>query len=238
VLPDDLRANGAKQCDQALEDDRFLVLYFPGNAANRSYRGMEVGALTELGANVFLFDYRGYGDNEGSPTEEALAADARVVWNYATNQREVAPERVVLYGESLGGGVAIRLAAELCREGIVPGGVVLRSTFSSLVDAAAYHYPWLPVRWLLVDRFESTTQMPDVCCPVLQVHGTKDRIVPLRLGRRLYEAVPASSPNGAVSRFVELRGAGHNDVMYVADIELQRAVQEFLEDLDASRGKR
>jgi uncharacterized protein len=154
------------------------------------------------------------------------------VWRYVTDLRGVARQRVLLFGESLGGGVAVRLAAELCRRGTPPGGLILRSTFSSLVDVGAYHYPWLPVRWLLVDRFSSAEQIPDVTCPLLQFHGVRDTIVPITLGRRLFAAAPEKSSAGVAKRFVELARADHNDVVLVAQPELHRALGEFLESLE------
>jgi fermentation-respiration switch protein FrsA (DUF1100 family) len=231
ILPRHQRATTEEDCDRVLTSGRLLVLYFPGNAGNRAYRLPEFSVLTDAGANVFLFDYRGYGDNAGHPSEELLAADAWAVWRYATKDRQVPASRVVLYGESIGGGVAVRLAAELSAAGAPPGGLILRSTFSSLVDAAAYHFPWVPVRWLLVERYPSVQRIPQVTCPILQMHGHRDRIVPFRLATKLFEAAPQVAANGLRKRFVELPEAGHNDVLYAAEPEMRHAVGKFLEDL-------
>jgi fermentation-respiration switch protein FrsA (DUF1100 family) len=181
---------------------------------------------------VFIFDYRGYGDNSGSPSEEMLAADARAIWNYATQERDVLPNRLILYGESLGGGVAVRLAAELSQADAAPAGLIVRSTFSSLVEAGEYHYPLLPVRLVLVDRFDSVDRIPDVTCPILQLHGARDSIMPIELGRRLFAAAPQGSSTGIAKHFVELRNAGHNDVTLVAEAELRAAIKAFLGTLD------
>lgn len=234
VLANGQTAASSLDCDGQLTSGRWLILYFPGNAGHRGYRGAEISIFTQAGANVFLFDYRGYADNPGSPSEERFAADAHAVWEYAAQARGVPRERIVLYGESIGGGVAVRLAAELCQAGTPPGGVILRSTFSSLVDAGAYHYPWLPVRWLLVDRFPSDARIRNVTCPILQLHGTADRIIPLDMGRRLFAAAPEKSASGVPKRFVELPGAGHNDTLYVAAAQLRQAIREFLESLAAA----
>jgi hypothetical protein len=211
---------------------RHLVLYFSGNAGNRRYRPSEFGVFTCLGADVFIFDYRGYGDNSGSPSEELLAADARAIWNYATQDRAVRSDRVVLYGESLGGGVAVRLAADLSQADAVPAGLIIRSTFSSLVEAGEYHYPFLPVRRALVDRFDSVGRIPQVTCPILQLHGVRDAIMPIELGRRLFAAAPERSSTGIAKQFVELQNAGHNDVTHVAETEMRTAIQEFLGKLN------
>ena len=206
-----------------------VVIYFPGNAGHRGYRAIELDVIARLGADVYLFDYRGYGDNPGSPSEEKLAEDARSVWQMVTGKRGVKPAQVFLLGESLGGGVATRLAADVCAAGTPPGGLILRSTFSSLVDVAAHHYWWLPVRVLLIDRFPSTDRIATVTCPILVIHGTSDTIVPFASGKRLFEAAPEQSQQSIAKTFVPLRGAGHNDILYVARDEYRQAVRDFLE---------
>lgn len=230
ILAEGQTAQTREECDQQLVG-RWLVLFFSGNAANRRYRVDEFGLLTELGANVFLFDYRGYGDNPGSPSEEQLAADAQAIWSYATHQRHVPPEQILLYGESLGGGVAVRLAAELCERQTAPAGLIVRSTFSSLVDVGCYHYPWLPVRMVLTERYPSNDVAPSVTCPVLQMHGAEDTIVPMQLGKKLFDALPPTSATGIAKRFVTLMDADHNDVLWVAEDEMRAALAQFLADL-------
>lgn len=211
VLPEGCTAATAAECDSLLARGEWLVLYLHGNAGNRRLRSSDCGDFTRLGMHVFLFDYRGYGDNPGSPTERNLVADARTLWDYAC-KRGVPPERIVIYGESLGGGVATQLAANLCDEGICPGALVLKGTFSSLADVGAYHLPILPVRLLLVDRYESATHIPRVTCPILSIHGAVDDIVPIEFGRRLFEAAPERSANGIEKWMVELPARGHNDL--------------------------
>jgi pimeloyl-ACP methyl ester carboxylesterase len=229
VLPNGQAAADGDACDRQLELGRPLVLYFSGNAANRQYRTDEFEMFTRLGCDVFIFDYRGYAENAGRPSEKALTADARSVWKYATDERNVKPDRVILYGESLGGGVAVRLASDLSEAGTPPGAVILRSTFSSLVDTGSYHYPWLPVRRLMIDRFPSVDRIPSVTCPLLQIHGARDTIIPIQFGRKLFEAAPETSATGIPKRFLELAEADHNDVVFVAEREMRRAVGEFLE---------
>jgi fermentation-respiration switch protein FrsA (DUF1100 family) len=208
-----------------------VVIYFPGNAGHRGYRVLELDVISRLGADVYLFDYRGYGDNAGSPSEELLAADARSVWQTVTGKRGAKPSQVVLLGESLGGGVATRLASDVCAAGTPPGGVVLRSTFSSLVDVAAHHYWWLPVRTLLIDRFPSAERIRSVTCPVLVIHGTADTIVPFACGERLFEAAPETSTESVAKTFAELPGAGHNDILYVARDAYRKSLRDFLDHI-------
>ncbi len=205
-----------------------VVLYFCGNAGHRGYRIDEFALLLDAGADVVCFDYRGYGDNLGSPGEEAIASDARAIWMFLVEERHVEPRRIVICGESLGGGVATRLAAEMCAAHTPPAGLVLRSTFSRLTDAAAIHFPWLPVRWLLVDRFPSVDHIPQVTCPILILHGQRDTIVPYELGRKLFDAAPEKSATGAAKRFVDLPKSDHNDVLEADGALVQKALREFI----------
>jgi fermentation-respiration switch protein FrsA (DUF1100 family) len=229
ILPAGCTAAGPEQCDRQLADGAPVFVYFSGNAGNRMYRTPEFETLAQLGCHILVVDYRGYGDNPGSPSEQQLAADAQAVWEYATRRRGIAAARLILFGESLGGAVAVRLAAERCDAGTPPGGLVLRATFSSLVDVAAYHYPWLPVRLVLVDRYPAVDRIGRVSCPILQIHGLRDQIVPIRLGRELHRAAPATSSGGVPKQMVELPAADHNDILLVAQDAVSRAIDAFLQ---------
>ncbi len=230
------RAQSAEELEAELARGRLVTLYFGGNAANRSYRIPEVEILAQAGADVLIFDFRGYGENDGSPNEEGLARDARAVWRFATETKKIDPKRIVLFGESLGGGVAVRLASELCEMKTPPGGLILRSTFSSLSDVAASHFPWLPVRLLLIDRFPSEQRIPNLTCPVLQFHGRRDTIIPFELGRRLHDVIPETSASGVAKRFVELPNADHNDVIETSRREMSAATAEFFQQITAACG--
>ena len=223
----------AEGCDAAVplpaNDPHPVVLYFPGNGGHRGYRLKEIRQLTSLGCHVLYFDYRGYADNPGNPTEADLARDARGVWQFATEELRAQSDRIVVWGESLGGGVATGLAHELCCNDQSPGGLILRCTFTSLTDAGVHHYPWLPVRWVLVDRYPSIERIRDITCPILVIHGRQDRIVPFEHGEQLFAAAPATSRNGQPKRLLDLPDAGHNDMMYVAADEIRAAVEEFIE---------
>lgn len=233
VLPKGRTAENAGGCDAELAR-RPLVLFFHGNGGHRGHRDDDYRLLAGLDLNVFAFDYRGYGDNPGDPTEEALAADAHLFWQYATAEKHVRPEQIILFGESIGGGVATRLAAELCRAGTPPAGLILRSTFSSLTDQAAFLYPWLPVRLVLLDRYPSIERIGDVNCPILILHGRLDSIVPYNLGERLFDAAPATSAAGISKRMVELPSANHNDVLATEAPAFRAAVREFLTQITSS----
>jgi fermentation-respiration switch protein FrsA (DUF1100 family) len=176
------------------------VMVCNGNGGDRSMRAALAVALNRMGLSVLLFDYRGYGGNPGRPSEEGLAADARAARAWLAAQPNVDPQRIVYFGESLGAAVTIGLAMQE-----PPAALVLRSPFTSLADVAAVHYPWLPARRLLLDRYPSIDRIASVSVPVLVVAGDRDDIVPESLSRRLFDA--AAEPK----RYVVVRGAGHND---------------------------
>ena len=194
------------------------VIVFNGNAGNRAYRSSLAAALGGLGLSVLLFDYRGFGDSDGSPTERGLHEDARAVRRYLAGRSDVRADRLVYFGESLGTAVAVRLAVEH-----PPAAMILRSPFTSLVDVGRLHYPILPVRWLLRDRFSSIDAIGSVRSPVLIVAGDRDRIVPLEQSRELFERTPEPR------ELVVVPGADHNDAALMDGRELIDAVRRFLE---------
>ena len=179
---------------------RGAVLVCNGNGGDRSMRAALAVALNRMGLSVLLFDYRGYGGNPGRPSEEGLAADARAAQAWLAAQPEVDSDRIAYFGESLGAAVAVGLAVQR-----PPAALMLRSPFTSLADVGAVHYPWLPIRRLLLDRYPSVERIASVHAPLLVIAGDRDDIVPLSLSRRLYDA--AVEPK----RFVLVPGAGHND---------------------------
>ena len=174
------------------------VLVLPGNAGSRAARVPLARALSAAGFDVLLLDYRGYGGNPGSPTEQGLAADARAAHHYLVADRGVPPARLVLFGESLGAAVATRLARER-----PVGGLVLRSPFTSLADVGALHYPLLPVRALLRDRYPVRDMVGSITVPITVVAGEADEIVPPAQSRAV--AITAAA------RYLEVPGGGHND---------------------------
>jgi fermentation-respiration switch protein FrsA (DUF1100 family) len=198
-------------------DSRRVLLFFHGNAGNISHRGESVAVFHRLGLNVFVFDYRGYGSSRGRPDEAGLYIDARAAWHYLTAEQGFSPPDIVLFGRSLGGVVAAKLATEKR-----PGALILESSFSSAKDMAREIFPLLS--WLVVLRFEldAANYVGKAQTPVLVLHSPDDEIIPYHLGRRLFEAAPEPK------RFVELRG-GHNDGFILSQPDYERALGGFLE---------
>lgn len=178
---------------------RASVLILHGNAGNISHRLDTIAMFHRLGYNVMIFDYRGYGRSTGKPSEEGLYRDAQTAWDNLTRQRGIFPKHIILFGESLGGGVASWLAA---REH--PGALVLSSAFISVPELAADLYPWLPAKWLARLHYDTRAALVGIHCPVLIAHSPDDEIVPFHHGQTLFAA--ATEPKV----FLPLAG-GHND---------------------------
>ena len=196
------------------------VLVFNGNAGNRAHRGPLAAAFHRHGLQVLLVDYRGYGGNPGAPTENGLAADSRAARAYLVGRPDVDASRIVYFGESLGTAVAIDLAVEH-----PPRALVLRSPFTSMTDVGQRHYPFLPVRLLLRDRFAAIDQIRRIRVPLLAIAGGHDSVVPIETSRRLYDAAVAPKT------FLVLPDADHNDDALLAGDEMVRAVVGFLQPL-------
>lgn len=198
---------------------RWTIVVFNGNAGHRGHR---VGLATRLAAQghaTLLVDYRGYGGNPGSPTEEGLLRDARAVWAYLASRPGVDLARVAYFGESLGAGVAVRLAVER-----PPTALILRSPFSSLATIGRTHYRWFPVRWLLRDQFASVDHIAQIDVPLLVIAGNADRIIPLSDTQRLFDAAHAPK------RLVVIEGADHNDEALVWGPQVMHSVRAWLRE--------
>jgi len=181
-----------------VRDRGYAVLVAPGNGGNRYGRADLARALRQRGFAVLLMDYRGYGGNPGKPTEEGLALDADAAAD-ALAELGYRSDRTIYFGESLGTGVVAAL-----EDRRPPAGVVLRSPFTELADVGAHHYPWLPVRLLLKDRFPVTEHIANAEVPVTVIYGSRDSIVPAEQSAEVAEAAP---------RLVEsvVLEADHND---------------------------
>jgi uncharacterized protein len=185
------------------------VLVANGNGGDRSHRAPLARALVARGFTVLLFDYRGYGGNPGSPSESGLYKDIKAAYGYLVERFR--PQEVILFGESLGSAVATHLAAE---EPV--GGLVLRSPFVDLPSVGARHYPFLPVRLLLRDRFPLAEKLTRVKAPIAVVYGTRDSIVPPEQSIAVARRVPVPP--------VAVEGADHNDAELLDGEQLIDAV--------------
>lgn len=201
-------------------DRRVAVLVAPGNAGNRADRAPLAARLSAKGLAVLLMDYRGYGGNPGSPSEEGLARDVRAAQRFLVEEVGVPPDRQVYFGESLGAAVVTELATEQ-----PPGGLLLRSPFTSLAAAGQVHYPLLPVDLLLRDRYPVAEQIRTVAVPTVVLYGTADAVVPPGQSR----AVAAASPQLLLE--VPVEGADHNDPVLLDGPEVIGAVGELAERL-------
>lgn len=177
------------------------IVYFQGNAGHLGGRAGFYQSLADAGFGVLALSYRGYGHSGGKPTEQGLYKDARAIINYAVKQLSLRSQQLILYGESLGTGVAVQLALEY-----PVAALVLQSPFTSISDLAKHNYPWIPVDLLLVDRFDSLVKISNLSVPLLVFHGENDPVVPIRYGKALFEQAPL--PKQAVY----LPGRGHNDL--------------------------
>ena len=216
------RADGARQFGWVMRttdpaDDPW-ILYLHGNSATVASRVniARYGQLRTLGLNVFAPEYRGFGGLDGVPSEAGLAADARAAYDYLRDRLRIPAERIVIFGWSLGSGVAVRLAAD-----VPQSAVILEGAFASLVDIGQRQYPMFPIRLVMRNPFESIRVVQQIRAPMLFLHSPEDTIIPIDEGRRLYEAARAPK------RFVEVRG-GH---IYANDVDraaFDGAIRSFL----------
>jgi hypothetical protein len=212
--------------DKQIADGRIVDLFFHGNAGNRSFRNDLYLLLAKQNCHSISFDYRGFGDSDGEPTEEGLAQDARAAWNWITS-KGVAPERIVIHGESLGCAVAVRLAREMEDAGTPPAGVILEAPFSSLTDVAGSMYWFIPVRLILRERYPSSERISKLTSPLLIFHGRLDEVVPFWQGRKLFDAAPEQARDGTPKQFVEFPSGHHNDVRSANPQAYDKALSEF-----------
>jgi fermentation-respiration switch protein FrsA (DUF1100 family) len=195
------------------QEGKPTILYFHGNAANAANRAPKIAMMVEDGFGVFYLNNRGYGGSAGSPNEASNVADAILAYDYL-GQLGLPPSRMVAYGESLGSGQAVRLAAERA-----VAGVVLEAPLTSIVDVARPVYFWLPLSLLITDQYKVERDIRAVRAPLLVLHGEQDEVISVEMGRRIYRA--ANDPK----RIVLLRQGRHNDLV---DHGAWEAMRDFL----------
>lgn len=202
------------------EGAHWTVLFLHGNGGNMSHRLETLDLLHQIGVNTLIIDYRGYGMSQGSPSEAGTYLDAMAAWTYLSQHRAGADSTVV-FGRSLGGAIAAWLAAK-----VDPKGLILESTFTSVVDMAQIHYPFLPARLLSRFVYDSTVLAPRIGCAALVLHSLDDEVVPFELGLKVFDALPGKKS------FMELRG-GHNHGIQATGPAYARGLQDFFDSLDA-----
>lgn len=211
------------------DNARYTVLFCHGNAGNMTHRLDTINIFNELGLNCLVFDYRGYGDSQGIPTEEGTYRDAMAAWKWLTDIRKVHPDRIIVFGRSLGGSVAANLASR-----VRPKGLVLESAFTSYENIGKKFYPYMPVHLFAKFTYDTMGSLRQHDGPVMIIHSRNDEIVPFEFGLRLYEAA------GEPKTFVEISGS-HNDGFLFSGQTYTSGWKDWLESLSchvAAQGKR
>jgi len=199
---------------------RAALVFFHGNAGNISHRLESISVFNRLGLSVLIVDYRGYGRSGGSPSEAGTYRDAEAAWHHLLEDRGLRPGEIVVFGRSLGAAVAARLAATVQPPA---AALIVESAFSSLPEAAARAYPFLPARWLTRYSYATAAYVADARAPVLVIHARDDEIIPIELGRRVYAAA------GGPKRFLAIDGDHNSGFMRSLD-SYQRGIDGFLSD--------
>ena len=192
------------------------IVVFHGNGGNIEGRGYRFKFLVDQGYSVLLVGYRGYGSNPGQPTEQNLISDSALVLEWLFKQEGISAEEVVLFGESLGSGVAIALASQYPVKALIFDG-----TYSSAVEVGQSAYPFLPVRWLLKDTWDSQSRIQKVKSPLLFIHSKKDSVVPFRFAHKLFQV--ANEPK----KYIWLDGSDHNSNLEIESV--RKSIIDFLQ---------
>ena len=204
---------------------RGVILFCHGNAGNISHRLDSIRVFHRLGLDVFIFDYRGYGQSEGKPTERGTYEDAEAAWRYLIEEHQVIPSEVVVFGRSIGGAVGAWLA-----QNHKPRLLILESTFTSLRDVAATLYPFFPVKRLLRFEYNTAEYLGGVNCPVLIIHSRNDEIMPFSQGQQLFEV--AREPR----TFLEISGT-HNEGFITSGRHYEEGLDAFISAFISERVK-
>jgi len=199
-----------------LEKARGVALFSHGNAGNMADRIESILLLRSMGFSVLAYDYGGYGRSTGRVGEQRCYEDAEAMWRYLTETRGIPPNKILIFGRSLGGAVSADLASK-----VTPAALVLESTFLSTVDIARGSFPWLPAGLILRHRFASKDKVARISCPVMVVHSPEDSLVPYAHGRRLFDLLTAPK------QFLEIHG-DHNDGFVLSEREYRAGWERFL----------
>ena len=158
-----------------------IILYCHGNSGNISHRLETVKIFHDLGLNVFVFDYRGYGKSKGKPNESGTYQDVKAAWDFLINAKKCRPSDIIIFGRSLGGAIAIDMSTR-----VTPAKVILESTFTSTLDMTRKLFPLFSVGFLIKNKYFSLKKVPNIQSPVLVIHSPEDKLVPFEHGKMLY----------------------------------------------------
>lgn len=192
------------------------LLFFHGNAGNISHRGHSVAIFNQLGLNVLIIDYRGYGQSEGLPSEKGFYKDAFAAWNFLSKVKEVQKENIIIFGRSMGGAVATELASK-----VQPGKLIIESSFSSAQDVARELFPLLFRLTILRFNFDAEKYLKLFNGPLLVIHSAEDEIIPYKLGKKLFDS--GNEPK----QFVQIKG-DHNGGFIYSQPLYQKALDDFI----------
>ena len=206
------------------EDAKATLLFFHGNAGNISHRLESIRIFNSLGLNVFIIDYRGYGQSEGTITEKGSYLDAEAAWSFLVNSKGISEQQVIIFGRSLGASIAAWLASKY-----TPAALIIESGFSSVASMGQRFYPFLPVRWLTHIKYDTEKYAATVSCPVLVAHSKNDEIIPYDEGRKIFHAVSETK------YFLEMQG-GHNDGFMVSGSSYIQGLESFIENVLTTAG--
>lgn len=196
---------------------QFWLLWLPGNGGNLSHRFSWLEKMVQLPINIFLIDYRGYGKSEGKPTEAGIYKDATAAYEYLTKRRKTPPDKIILFGESLGGATAIDLASR-----VQSRALIVQSTFTNAKDMAKRIMPILPLWLMIKTKLDNLSKIEKVTVPKLFIHSPADEVVPYKLGRKLYDSAPPPK------QFYEIPNAGHNETYLVGGESYLEALRKFI----------
>ncbi len=195
------------------KNSKHTILFCHGNGGNMAHRLDSINIFHNLGLNCFIFDYRGYGDSLGKPSEEGTYTDAMAAYKWLTEEKKIPAENIIIFGRSLGGSIAAQLASK-----VEARALIVESAFTSYVDIGKEYYPYMPVRWFARFGYRTIDYIRNVRCPVMLIYSGNDEIVPFKFGLELYEA--ANEPK----EFIEIFGS-HNDC-FLASSEIYTEVWE------------
>jgi pimeloyl-ACP methyl ester carboxylesterase len=203
-----------------------VILFCHGNGGNIGNRVSYLPIFKDLGLATFLFDYRGYGKSEGKPSEEGTYSDVEAAWQYLTQEKQIPPQKIIIYGESLGGAIASYLAQKISQQDSKnsAGGLILASTFTSISDRAAELYPFMPIRFLSRFSYNSIDRLPIIKIPILVIHSIDDEIIPFHHGDRNFQV--ANQPK----KLVTLRG-DHNGGFLDSLETYRNGLKEFIQSI-------